>query len=146
MFRQRKENLLFTGSSCNGVTHNFFSSLLFFRRRTHAAIGAALFGQTSSDCRGSYVDLCTAYDGVYHASLGPFPKLDCSATKRVPVPILNDTSSEGSGRDDSGTVFFGTDTILSVEISTMENRPRGVWYASSYTIAAVSGGGECYKA
>ena len=57
--------------------------------------------------------------------LGRFSKLDCSTTKRVPVPIPNDMSSESSRRDVSNADTFGTDTIPTVEISIMQNRPRG---------------------
>ena len=54
---------------------------------------------------------------------GGFSKLDCSTTKRVPIP--NDTSSESSRRDVSSADLFGSGTIPTVEISTMEDRPRG---------------------
>ena len=42
------------------------------------------------------------------------------------VPIPNDTSSESSRRDVPNADLFATGTIPRVEISTMENRPRGV--------------------
>ena len=83
----------------------------------------------------------TAY--VHHTPLGEFSKLDCSTTKRVPLPIPSDASSESSRRDVSDAhLFFGigngtllvveqssledTDAVPTAEISTMENRPRGV--------------------
>ena len=47
----------------------------------------------------------TVYDGVHHTPLGRFSKLDCSTTKRVPIP--NDTSSESSRRDVSNADLFG---------------------------------------
>ena len=56
---------------------------------------------------------------VVHARL-----LDCMTTKRVPVP--NGTSSDISRRDVSNADLSGTGTSSTVEISTMENRPRGV--------------------
>ena len=79
----------------------------------------------------------TLYDGVYHTPLDRFPKLDCSATKRVPMP--NDTSSESSRRDVFNGDLYGTGGTVptvttTVEISTMENRPRGVIYANHSTI------------
>ena len=46
----------------------------------------------------------TVYDGVYHTLLGCFSQLDCSATKRVPIP--NDTSSESPQRDVSNVDCF----------------------------------------
>ena len=55
--------------------------------------------------------------------LGRFSKLDCSTTKRVPIP--NDAFSESSHRDVSNADRFGTGSIPTVEISRMENRPRG---------------------
>ena len=66
----------------------------------------------------------TVHDGVYHTPLRRFPKLDSSATKRVPIP--NGTSSESSRREVSNAELFGTDTISTMETSTMENRPWGV--------------------
>ena len=59
--------------------------------------------------------------------MGRFSTLDYSTAERVPVP--NGTSSESSRRDVSSADLFGTDngpTVWSVEISTMENWPRGV--------------------
>ena len=63
-----------------------------------------------------------------------FPKLDCSTTKTVPrVPLPNDRSPESSRRDASNAHFFGTATSPTVEISRMENRPRGgVMYTVAY--------------
>ena len=64
------------------------------------------------------------YEDVDDSPLvGQFSKSDCSATKRVPAP--NDTSSESSRRDVSNADYFGAGAIPPVEISTMENRPRG---------------------
>ena len=65
----------------------------------------------------------TAYDAVHHTPLGCFCKVDCSTTKRVPIP--NDMSRESFRRDVSRVDLFGTGSILTVEISTTENRPRG---------------------
>ena len=93
-----------------------------------------------STCAASrYLQCCTlllllvdfsipyTYGGVYHTPcLGRFSKLDCSTIKTVPIP--NETSSESSRRDVSNAQLGGTGTIPTVEISTMENRPRGVWY------------------
>ena len=64
------------------------------------------------------------YDDVYHTPLGRFSQLDCSTTKRVPIP--NDTSSASSRRAVSNAEILGDDTIPTAEISTLENRPRGV--------------------
>ena len=61
----------------------------------------------------------------YHTPLRLFSEPDCSTTERVPIP--NDTSSERSRRDASNADLFGTDTIPTVGISTMEHRPRGGW-------------------
>ena len=80
-----------------------------------------------------FVDM-TVYDGGYHTSLGWFSKLDCSTTKKVPVLIPNDTSSECSRRDDTNADVCGTDSIPTVETSSMETRPRGGWYTPSYTV------------
>ena len=65
-------------------------------------------------------------DGLYHTptTLRRFCKLECSTTKRVPIP--NDTSSESSRRD-VYNADLDTDTIPTVETSTMEHRPRGGW-------------------
>ena len=59
----------------------------------------------------------------YDTPLGRSSKLDCSTTKKVPIP--NDTSSESSRRDAYNADLFGTVIIPAVEISTMEDRPRG---------------------
>ena len=59
-------------------------------------------------------------------------KVDCSTTKRVPIP--NETSSESSRRDVSKADRFGVDTIPTVEMSRMENRIRGVL---TYTVVNV---------
>ena len=61
--------------------------------------------------------------GVYHTPLARLSKLDCPTTKRVPIP--NDAFSESSHRDVSNADRFGTGSIPTVEISRMENRPRG---------------------
>ena len=70
---------------------------------------------------------------VYHTHTPPrrFSKVDCSTTKRV--PIRNDTSLLSFRRDASNADLFGTATIptiptilTTVEISSIENRPRGV--------------------
>ena len=61
----------------------------------------------------------------YHPPWGGFP----SSIARQPrgcQSIPNDTSSERSRRDVSRADVFGTDTVPTVETSTMENRPRGV--------------------
>ena len=58
--------------------------------------------------------------------LGRFSNHDFSTTERVPIP--NDTASERSRRDGSNADLRGNGTIpTAVEISTTENRPRGVW-------------------
>ena len=52
-------------------------------------------------------------------------------TKRVPVPIPNDTSPESSGRDDSNADLLGRDTISKFGDTDTnhgkKNRHRGVW-------------------
>ena len=65
-------------------------------------------------------------DGVHHIPLERFFKLDCSASKRVAVLIPNDTSSERSRRDVSNPDHVRTGTMSTMEISSVENRPRGV--------------------
>ena len=60
------------------------------------------------------------YDGVHIHTSGEVSTLDCSTTKRVPIP--NDRPSKGSGRGVSNADFFGAGTIPTVEISTTENR------------------------
>ena len=49
-------------------------------------------------------------------SPGGVSKLDCSTTRRVPIP--NDASSESSRRNVSNAILFGARTIPTVEIST----------------------------
>ena len=44
----------------------------------------------------------------------------------IQVPIPNDTSLKMSRRDVSNAYLFGTGTVPSVEISSMENQPWGV--------------------
>ena len=51
-------------------------------------------------------------------------RLDCSTTKRVPIP--NDASSESSRRDVSNAVLFGADTIPTVEISTSSRQNKAL--------------------
>ena len=43
------------------------------------------------------------------------------------MPIPNDTSSESSRRDISNADLFGNETIPIVQMSSMDNRPRGAW-------------------
>ena len=77
----------------------------------------------------------SVHDGVYHTPLGEVSKLDCSTDKRVPIP--NDASSESSLTDASNAHVVATGTIpTAVEISIMENRPRGGWCDKhpSYTV------------
>ena len=65
---------------------------------------------------------------THHTPLGRFSKLDCdcSTTKRVPVPIPNDTSSESSRRDVSNADLFGTSIFpTAVEMSSMEKSAEG---------------------
>ena len=58
-----------------------------------------------SKCHPSYrIRRC-----IPHAPGAVLPELDCSATKRVPIP--NDTHSENSQRDVSDADLSGTDTI-----------------------------------
>ena len=60
---------------------------------------------------------------VHHAPLVRCSNLDCSKTKRTPIPI--DSSPESSRRNVFKADLFGTGTIPTVEISSMEkNRPR----------------------
>ena len=78
-----------------------------------------------------------------YTPLGRFPKLDCSTTKRVPVvPIPNDIYA--FGKFSLGDIFpmqtfffFGTGGTIptAVEISTMEDRPRG---GVVYTVVCVT--------
>ena len=53
---------------------------------------------------------CYVY--AYHTPLGRISKLDRSTTKRVPVPIPNDTSSESSRRDVSKCRPFLAPTLF----------------------------------
>ena len=79
----------------------------------------------------------TVYDGVScRTPLEQFSKLDCSTTKRVPIP--NDTFPASSGRDVSIADLYGTATTIPTipTIPTMENRPRGVGYTPSCTVLA----------
>ena len=78
----------------------------------------------------------TAVWSHYDTPLGRFSKLDCSTTKRVPTPNAIYTSSESSRRDVSSADLYGADTTANtaVEISTMDNRPRGMYYTLSYTV------------
>ena len=66
------------------------------------------------------------YTTVYITFLGLFPRLDCSTTKRAPIP--NDTSSESklSARWLERPFFWHRPYHRS---RPWENRPRGVWYA-----------------
>ena len=82
-----------------------------------------------------------------------FQALDCSTTKRVPIP--NDASSESPRLDVSYAGLFGTDGIPTDEISTMDSWPRGVRSCDiqSYTVVAVRahrrnfvGAGRCTRA
>ena len=68
----------------------------------------------------------TWYDGVCHPPpWGGVPSSITPTTKRAPIP--NDASSESSRRDVFNYDLFGIDTIpTAVEISSMENRLRGV--------------------
>ena len=60
----------------------------------------------------------------HQTPLGRFSKLGCATTKRV--PIANGTSSASCLGEMSLTATrFGYGTISTVEILTMENRPRG---------------------
>ena len=62
-----------------------------------------------------------------------FFKLDCSTTKRVPIP--NDTSSDSSRRDVSNAELLGTDAIPAVEISRYGKSPQGcVMYTVVYGV------------
>ena len=88
--------------------------------------------------RKTTINTITVYDdrGVYDVTpLGRFSKLDCSRIKRVLT--ANDTSSESSQRHVSNDDLFGTETIPIVEISSMENRPRGG--GVTYAVTAVYG-------
>ena len=73
---------------------------------------------------GYRIGRCTS---ISH-TLGRFSKIDCSPSKRMPRP--NATSSESSRRHVSNADLIGTDIfqllIPTMEISTMENRPRGM--------------------
>ena len=64
----------------------------------------------------------TVYDGVY---------LDISTVGIVSTPKRS--ALEKSGRELSEGVSFGIGTLLVVEQSSLENRPKGVWYTPSYT-------------
>ena len=72
----------------------------------------------------------------YNTPLERFSKVDCSTTKRVPIP--NDTFPASSGRDVSIADLYGTATTIPTipTIPTMENRPRGVGYTPSCTVLA----------
>ena len=68
------------------------------------SLGTALMTLIYIFLFGAWVPACTitsavlycraVYDGVHHSPLRRFSKVDCSTTKRVPIP--NDTSSESS--------------------------------------------------
>ena len=84
-----------------------------------------MLGFGSLSTRRVYRIQCT----VCHTPLGRFSKVDCLTTKRAPIP--NGTSAERPLIDAFNADLFGSDTIptintTAVEISTMENRPRGV--------------------
>ena len=66
------------------------------------------------------------YDGVHHAPVGRFHMVDISTavgTVTVPKPSALETSR----REISEDVSFGVGTLLVVEQSSQENRPRGGW-------------------
>ena len=70
---------------------------------------------------------------IYHTPLGRFFKLDCSTTKRAPIP--NDTSRESSRRDFSKAVLFGTDTYSKRgDIDHGKSAQVGVTYPAVYGI------------
>ena len=76
-------------------------------------------------------------DGVcisYPHPLGGFRKLDCSTTKRVPVPIPNDTSSESSRRDVSNAVLFSAPTLLQLSRYRPWNIGAGGCDSVTYTV------------
>ena len=76
---------------------------------------------SASGIRGGENFRRNPYDGVHHTPLGRFSKL---------VPIVSHTEryifGKLSGRDDSNADRLGSDTIPTVEMSIVENRPRGV--------------------
>ena len=85
---------------------------------------------------------------IYHTPPGSFFELDCSTTKRVPIPNSLCMSSESSRRDNP-TTFFAPKVFrllrYQVKTSTMENRPSDItvfdsvrlWYPPSFTVHAV---------
>ena len=64
------------------------------------------------------------YDGEYHTPLWRFSKLDCSTTKRG-CQYRTMRLRKALGETFFNVDVFGTATIPTVEISSMENRPRG---------------------
>ena len=70
--------------------------------------------------------------------LGQFSKVDCSTTKRVPIP--NDALGKLSARRFECRPFWQRHYYVivqlliytAVEISSLENRTRGAWYRPSY--------------
>ena len=59
-----------------------------------------------------------------HTPMRRFSKLDCWTTNAVPIVMPNDTSTESS-RQHAYADLFGSDTLPTADVSSMENRPRG---------------------
>ena len=79
---------------------------------------------------------------VHHAPLVRCSNLDCSKTKRTPIPI--DSSPESSRRNVFKADLFGTGTIPTVEISSMEKIGPGKKSAQGYVVETVVAHG-CYR-
>ena len=108
---------------CFGCASHVTSALHLTQRLTKKNDGTiSHLGQIDHDLPVDHLPFTTVY--ITRTHLGRFSKPDCSTTKRVPVPTLNDTSSESSRRDVSCADQFGTGTIPTVEIPSTENRPR----------------------
>ena len=75
------------------------------------------------------------YEGVHHAPSGRFFEARLLDNQEDANTERYHTFPESSRRDVSKADRFGTDTIANnVETSGADNRPRGEWYATSYTI------------
>ena len=92
-------------------------------RKNNTGGGGILLCGTLDTGTPSTVPIRTVYDGAYHTPLGRFSMLDISTVGIVPVP---ETSAlETFRRVLSEHVSFGIGTLLVVEQSSLETRPRG---------------------
>ena len=78
-----------------------------------------------------------AYDAVYHAPLGPFSKLSIDRQPKGRQQCQNRTIRLRKALDDirhTMPTVLELCTIPAVEISSIENRARGLGYTTSYTV------------